>query len=65
MEYGRYLKEVVQALESDVNFRKKLETAEVDDIKVMSCFQLQGICNTIQLCKKCENKNRVVNLIMC
>nr|XP_045584893.1 nucleobindin-2-like isoform X3 [Procambarus clarkii] len=33
LEYGRYLKEVVQALESDVNFRKKLETAEVDDIK--------------------------------
>lgn len=34
MEYGRYLKEVVQALESDPSFRKKLETAEVDDIKV-------------------------------
>lgn len=34
MEYGRYLKEVVQALESDQAFRKKLETAEVDDIKV-------------------------------
>lgn len=34
LEYGRYLKEVVQALESDPSFRKKLETAEVDDIKV-------------------------------
>ncbi|XP_045123393.1 nucleobindin-2-like isoform X2 [Portunus trituberculatus] len=33
LEYGRYLKEVVQALESDQAFRKKLETAEVDDIK--------------------------------
>lgn len=33
LEYGRYLKEVVQALESDPVFRKKLETAEVDDIK--------------------------------
>ncbi|XP_042231034.1 nucleobindin-2-like isoform X1 [Homarus americanus] len=33
LEYGRYLKEVVQALESDPSFRKKLETAEVDDIK--------------------------------
>ncbi|KAG0718055.1 Nucleobindin-2 [Chionoecetes opilio] len=33
LEYGRYLKEVVQALESDQVFRKKLETAEVDDIK--------------------------------
>ncbi|XP_063869359.1 nucleobindin-2-like isoform X2 [Scylla paramamosain] len=33
LEYGRYLKEVVNALESDQAFRKKLETAEVDDIK--------------------------------
>ncbi|CAL4121295.1 unnamed protein product, partial [Meganyctiphanes norvegica] len=33
LEYGRYLKEVVQALESDPEFRKKLETAEIDDIK--------------------------------
>ncbi|KAK4305012.1 hypothetical protein Pmani_023072 [Petrolisthes manimaculis] len=33
LEYGRYLKEVVQALESDPNFRKKLEGAQVDDIK--------------------------------
>lgn len=35
LEYGRYLKEVVQALESDPAFRKKLEQAEADDIKVM------------------------------
>ncbi|MCL4122937.1 UNVERIFIED_CONTAM: hypothetical protein GTU68_022475 [Idotea baltica] len=33
LEYGRYLKEVVQALESDPEFRKKLETADVEDIK--------------------------------
>ncbi|KAF2360844.1 EF-hand domain pair [Trinorchestia longiramus] len=33
LEYGRYLKEVIQALESDSAFRKKLEEAEADDIK--------------------------------
>ncbi|KAB7496728.1 Nucleobindin-2 [Armadillidium nasatum] len=33
LEYERYLKEVVQALESDPEFRKKLETADVEDIK--------------------------------
>ncbi|XP_076046210.1 uncharacterized protein LOC143028263 [Oratosquilla oratoria] len=33
LEYGRYLREVVQALESDQDFRKKLETADLDDIK--------------------------------
>ncbi|KAA0187729.1 hypothetical protein HAZT_HAZT009462 [Hyalella azteca] len=33
LEYGRYLKEVIQALESDPSFRKKLEDAEADDIK--------------------------------
>ena len=35
LEYGRYLKEVVQALESDPAFRKKLEDANAEDIKVM------------------------------
>lgn len=33
MEYHRYLKEVVNALESDPEFRKKLETAEENDIR--------------------------------
>ncbi|XP_049818989.1 nucleobindin-2 isoform X2 [Aethina tumida] len=33
MEYHRYLKEVVNALESDADFRKKLEKAEEADIK--------------------------------
>lgn len=34
MEYHRYLKEVVQALESDPDFRTKLEKAEEKDILV-------------------------------
>ncbi|UJR36200.1 hypothetical protein I4U23_028933 [Adineta vaga] len=33
LEYGRYLKEVVEILESDPNFKKKLEKASPDDIK--------------------------------
>ncbi|TGZ32754.1 nucleobindin-2 isoform X1 [Temnothorax longispinosus] len=33
MEYHRYLKEVVQALESDPEFREKLEKAHEDDIR--------------------------------
>lgn len=34
MEYHRYLKEVVAALESDPEFREKLEKAEYIDIRV-------------------------------
>lgn len=34
MEYHRYLKEVVEALESDPEFRLKLEKAEEEDIRV-------------------------------
>ena len=48
MEYGRYLKEVVQALESDPKFRKKLETAEADDIKVS--LILECIYYLLQYC---------------
>ena len=33
LEYNRYLQEVVQALESDPEFRKKLEEADVDKIR--------------------------------
>nr|CAG4644201.1 EOG090X0B17 [Lepidurus arcticus] len=33
LEYNRYLKEVVQVLESDPDFRKKLETADQEDIR--------------------------------
>lgn len=34
MEYHRYLKEVVEALESDPQFREKLEKANENDIRV-------------------------------
>lgn len=34
MEYHRYLKEVVQALESDPDFRERLEKADEDDVRV-------------------------------
>ncbi|RVE51012.1 hypothetical protein evm_004303 [Chilo suppressalis] len=33
MEYHRYLKEVVQALESDPDFRERLEKAEEEDVR--------------------------------
>jgi len=33
LEYNKYLKEVVQVLESDPQFRKKLEEAKVDEIR--------------------------------
>ncbi|CAH2223671.1 jg26948, partial [Pararge aegeria aegeria] len=32
-EYHRYLKEVVQALESDPEFREKLEKADEEDVR--------------------------------
>lgn len=34
MEYYRYLKEVVQTLESDPDFRERLEKANEDDVRV-------------------------------
>ena len=34
LEYDRYLRQVVEVLESDDGFRKKLETANISDIKV-------------------------------
>jgi hypothetical protein len=34
VEYNRYLKEVVTALESDPEFKMKLEKAEESDIRV-------------------------------
>ena len=34
LEYERYLKEIVSALETDEAFRKKLEESNISDIKV-------------------------------
>lgn len=38
LEYDRYLRQVVEILESDDSFRKKLEQANISDIKV--CFDV-------------------------
>lgn len=46
MEYHRYLKEVVQALESDPEFRAKLEKADEDDIRVSLIFKIIKIIYT-------------------
>ena len=39
LEYERYLREVVMALEEDETFRKKLEETNMTDIKVKSSAQ--------------------------
>lgn len=38
LEYERYLKEVVEALESDPDFRKKLDKAPEADIRVSTIW---------------------------
>lgn len=38
IEYNRYLKEVVETLEKDDAFRKKLETADEADIRVCNMY---------------------------
>lgn len=43
LHYDRYLKEVVMTLEEDPEFRKKLEEANVTDIKVFKKFFLYNI----------------------
>ena len=43
IEYNRYLQEVVQVLESDPDFRKKLEDSDVEKIREIIC----NIINTI------------------
>ena len=47
LEYERYLKEVVEALESDPDFRKKLDKAPEADIRV-SIFTNLGRYNYMQ-----------------
>lgn len=34
MYYDRYLREVIEVLETDPHFREKLQTANTEDIKV-------------------------------
>lgn len=43
LEYEHYLKEVVAILESDENFRKKLEESNISDIKVMRQLETASV----------------------
>lgn len=43
LEYGRYLKEVVEILESDPEFKKKIENATMDEIKSGTIAQHLGL----------------------
>lgn len=36
--YDRYLREVIEVLETDPHFREKLQTANTEDIKVFTYF---------------------------
>jgi hypothetical protein len=47
VEYNRYLEEVVQALESDPQFREKLKNAEDADIRVSKCLLIWCNCKMI------------------
>lgn len=38
--YDRYLREVIEVLETDPHFREKLQTANTEDIKVSSSSSL-------------------------
>lgn len=60
MEYHRYLQEVVQALESDPDFRERLEKANEDDVRVSIHFFFNFLTNTK------ENALRIsINLQKC
>lgn len=49
IKYEKYLREVIQALETDEGFRKKLETADVEDIKTGKIAeQLQFVDHNIR-----------------
>lgn len=43
IEYNRYLREVVETLEKDDAFRKKLETADEADIRVCRLIYVLGL----------------------
>lgn len=42
--YDRYLREVIEVLETDPHFREKLQTANTEDIKV-SCVNCVHLCS--------------------
>lgn len=43
LEYDRYLKEIVSVLEDDVEFRKKMESADPEHFKVVRYIFSDGV----------------------
>ncbi|CAF3831942.1 unnamed protein product, partial [Rotaria sordida] len=58
LEYGRYLKEVVEILENDPEFKKKLENASEHDIKSGNIAQHLGLVQHHVRTKLDEAKQR-------
>ncbi|CAF1509600.1 unnamed protein product [Rotaria sp. Silwood1] len=58
LEYSRYLKEVVEILENDPDFKKKLENASIDDIKSGNIAQYLGLVQHHVRTKLDEAKQR-------
>lgn len=56
LEYERYLKEVVEALESDPDFRKKLDKAAEADIRVSFNFFLYKTQKILKLISDCTTE---------
>lgn len=44
--YDRYLREVIEVLETDPHFREKLQTANTEDIKVGVYVTLHSVSQT-------------------
>jgi hypothetical protein len=61
LEYGRYLKEVVEILENDPDFKRKLENASIDDIKSGNIAQHLGLVQHHVRTKLDEAKQREIN----
>lgn len=58
--YDRYLREVIDVLETDPHFREKLQTANTEDIKVSSrvSFDLEG--SPFTLCTSVRSRRSTV-----
>lgn len=47
--YDRYLREVIEVLETDPHFRQKLQTANTEDIKVSTPYLFHGCLQFVEL----------------
>lgn len=45
--YDRYLREVIEVLETDPHFREKLQTANTEDIKVCIHVYVAAQCDSV------------------